>query len=171
MGRGVNGVGVTAADLAAKAPAASKPTYAARRSRTSGNVTLNSTTWADVDTGLDLPISAAAGNWLAISLSARFLNEAVHCGLDVATIVSAAPVNYVSGSGGGGAAYNGLQGWFGPASQYAMAGPTVLYQVQAGDVAAAAVTLRLRYRTLSAANKTLDADTNNPLLFMAVNHG
>lgn len=139
----------------------------ARAVRTSGNITLNSTTWANVDTGLDIAVAAQAGDVLMVPLSATFGTENVYAYLDAATIVSGSPVNYVSGQGG--ATDDGVSGWWGGANQYSAVGTAIQYVVQAGDISGGVVTLRLRYRTETAANKTLYASADNPLQWSVVN--
>lgn len=141
----------------------------ARALRTSGNVTLNSTTWANVDTGLDLTIPAQVGDVLGVSLSAAWGGEAVNAGLDAATLVSGSPVNYISG-GAGGASHFGVQGWIGHDTDPVRAvGTLIQYPVVSGDISGGNVTLRLRYRTGTASNKTLVANSNQPLQWSVVN--
>jgi hypothetical protein len=141
----------------------------ARAVRTSGNLTLNSTSWANVDTGLDLVVPAQAGDVLLVSLSCDWGGgEAVTAALDACTLVSGSPVAYVSG--GGGASDYGVQGWIGHSNDPVVgAGGAIQYVVQAGDISGGSVTLRLRYRTGSAANKTLMATTAQPIHWSVVN--
>jgi hypothetical protein len=141
----------------------------ARAVRTSSDITLNSTSWANVDTGIDIVVPAQAGDVLLVALSALFGTENVVGFLDVATIVSGSPVNYISG-GAGGASHQGVTSWRGHDSTvYKGAGGTIQYVVQSGDISGGNVTLRLRYRTASAANKTLYASSNIPLHWSVVN--
>jgi hypothetical protein len=135
---------------------------------TGGAITLNSTTWADVSGPADLVVAAEAGDVLAVSLSALLGAEAVNGCLDMATIVSSSPVNYVSGNDGG-ASSLGVQAWLGPASASGNAAGTVFYTVASGDIAGGNVTLRLRYRTTAATNKTLNASADQPLQHSVVN--
>jgi hypothetical protein len=135
---------------------------------TGGAITLNSTTWADVSGPADLVVAAEAGDVLAVSLSALLGAEAVNGCLDMATIVSSSPVNYVSGNDGG-ASSLGVQAWLGPASASGNAAGTVFYTVASGDIDGGNVTLRLRYRTTAATNKTLNASANQPLQHSVVN--
>jgi hypothetical protein len=139
----------------------------ARAKRTAGDVVTNSTTWANFDTGLDLTIAAASGDVLEVNLSAFCENQAVNLAFDAATIVSAAPVNYVGTAGG--ASDSGVMGWFAVASAYANIGTSVQYVVQAGDISGGNVVLRLRYKSASATNRTVWANTNAPVHFSVKN--
>lgn len=136
---------------------------------TSGDITLNSTAWADVPGPVTVTVDATAGQILQIGLVALFGSEAVSALLDAATVVSGSVVNYVgagevSGSGG-------VRAWTGLSGTSNGVGGSVLYTVQAGDVVDGTVTLRLRYRTASAAAKTLRAGVSNQLKFYAANLG
>jgi hypothetical protein len=50
-------------------------------------------------------------------------------------------------------------------------GSSVQYVVQAGDISGGNVVLRLRYRTVSASNKTLYSSANIPLHWSVKNLG
>lgn len=139
----------------------------ARSKRTAGNLTLNNTSWTDVDTGTDLVVPAQVGDILLVSFSADWGNEAVQVGLDAATIVAGSPVNYVGTAGG--ASDIGVMAWGGANGDTSPAGGSVQYVVQSGDISGGNVTLRLRYRTLTATNKTLTGSTTQPLQFSVVN--
>lgn len=151
------------------APAASKATYSQRKTRTAGTVTMNSTTWADFENTLDLTVSARAGDVLLVTLNGRMASEATIGALDGATIVSGSPVNYVSG--GNSTTSFGLMGWCGASGVNASIGGSAIYVVQAGDVVGGQVTLRLRYRTSTAANKTVLATADTPFTWAVVNLG
>lgn len=137
--------------------------------RASTDITCNSTSWANLDTGLDLTLTAASGDIIEVSASGAWNNQSPFGALDVATIVSAAPVNYISG--GGGASDLGISGWGGAASVTTIMGASVMYTLQAGDISSGTVLLRLRYRTNSAANKVLNATTVLPFHWSAKNLG
>jgi hypothetical protein len=139
----------------------------ARARRTSGDVSMNSTTWANFDTGLDLVIAAQAGDVLLVDVSGHYNSEAVGGILDAATIVSGSPVNYISG-GAGGASNRGVLGWYGPGAS-ASVGAAIQYVVQSGDISGGNVTLRLRYRTTSASVKTMNATSDIPFQWSVVN--
>ena len=139
--------------------------------RTSGNITANSTTWANLDTGMDLTLTCSTGDFIECGFSAFLGNESVNLGFDVATIVSASPVNYISGGAGGASAY-GVQAWLGGDIGHAIAvGGSILYESVSGDISGGNILLRMRYRTGTAANRTVNASTNQPLHFWAKNIG
>lgn len=148
---------------ASGAPAGSTAGKLVRTTRTAGTLTLNSTAWADVDNTLDLVLEAAAGEWIEVGISARWANEAPFGVLDAATIVAGSPVNHISGNSSG--TSQGVQGWLGEGGSYSKAGAVVPYLVQAGDIDGGTVRIRLRYRTLTAANKGLYGGTDNRLIF------
>lgn len=143
--------------------------------RTSGNVTLNSTNWANVDTGLDLVLNEVqVGDELVFGANFRVSTEAVTAYFDVVTVVSSTVTN----SFGRAAAVEtspgsqGIIGWRAEASvATASSGTAPPYTVVSGDITAGTVTLRLRYATASATNRTMNADTTAPLDVWAMNLG
>jgi hypothetical protein len=136
--------------------------------RSSGDLTLNNTSWTD--TGLaDLTLSAASGDYIEVGLSALVTGD-TNGFLDVASIVSAAPVNYWSG-GAGGASSQGILAWRHESGINLPLGGSVMRVLAAGDVSGGNVVLRLRYRTNTAVNLTLQANTNIRLQFWAKNIG
>jgi hypothetical protein len=138
---------------------------------TAGSITLNNTSWTDVSGPADLSISASTGDLIEVGVSFLWGNENVESYLDYATLVSASPVNYISG-GTAGATNRGVVGW-----QSVLGGANIgacgsmLYVVQAGDISGGTVTLRLRYRTSSGADKTLFATSDIPLHLFVKNMG
>lgn len=140
--------------------------------RTAGSVTLNSTAWANVDTGMDLVLTASSGDYVEVTLCG-FLDQtgATYVRFDVASIVSAAVVNTWSENGAEHASSEGVPGWTGIASAFTPISGTTGRVLVAGDISAATVTLRLRYRTDSAVNRILNAAVRNQLVFMARNYG
>lgn len=160
----------TTQDIADLAQSGSSVTVVAA-SRSSGNVTINGTSWANVDTGLDLTIAAAATDWLAVSVSGRLAagSATTHTFFDIATIVSGSPVNYFGV--GGGASDEGLNGLrIADTLDLPLAG-TYLYQVQAGDISGGNVTLRLRTRQGVAGNRAFVAGSTNPFKWWVANLG
>lgn len=138
-----------------------------RATRTSGNLSPNSNgAWADLDTGLDLTIPAASGDKLLLGFNTRSGSENVTLYIDVATIVSASPVNYVAS---GGTVGRGIGGWIHPPNINSPNGGPVPYTVVSGDISGGNVVLRLRYSTSSATAKTLVASTSEPMVFWAIN--
>lgn len=140
----------------------------ARTVRTAGDLTLNSTAWADLTTAHDVTVAAAEGDVLLVSLSAAGDSQAVEAYLDAATMVSGAVVNHIGTNGVG---TRGVQAWTLQVSAIRFQGGSVQYAVQAGDIDVGNVTLRLRYRTNTSSNKKLFANTDMPLHFSVVNLG
>lgn len=134
--------------------------------RTAGNLTLNSTTWADMPgaTTWEGVLKVQAGDLIQVGLNARQSSEGTYSFLDVGTIVSAAVVNTLSGVAEG-ASNEGITNWSGITGVASNVGGAVIYTVQAGDIVNGAVTLRLRYRTLAATNKTFLSDSTRPATF------
>lgn len=137
--------------------------------RTSADLTPNSTTWANLDAGLDLTVSAAVDDMLMIGVNGSTSNEAIALFLTVSTIVSAAPVNDVSTRSAENVSHDGVMGWFAVGSAYLPLTGQVPYKVVSGDIASGGVTLRLRYKTSSAAVRTIRANANEPFRFWVQN--
>lgn len=134
-------------------------------SRTSGNLALSSTTWADVFTTMDLTIPAEAGDVLLASLDLTWSNEAQTGFLDVRCVASG---NYF-GSAVETNTGSGILGARGDASEFNHGSPEMHRTLVAGDISAGAVQLRLRYRVTGA--KTLIASAAEPLRFWTINFG
>lgn len=154
-------------DIGAAAPAGAIVSKATA-TRTAGNVTLSGTSYANVDTGIDLVVAATAGDLLLIGLSAFWQAENDFGALDGATIVSGSPVNYISGNGSTGA---GVMAWRGISLAYSAVGATVYYIVVGGDISGGNVTLRLRGKTGGGTNKVVRASSGEALTWYAVNLG
>jgi len=141
--------------------------------RTAGNLLLlSNAAWADLPTiaaTWDLALAAVVGDVIRAELSGMWNNDAAWGGLDVATIVAAAPVNYFGGTGLG--TDNGVGGWTAPTLAYQPLGGAAFRTMVAGDLAAGQVTCRLRYRSITAGNRTLNADAATPLAFTLTNLG
>lgn len=147
-----------------------------RARRTAGNVTVNSTSWANVDTAIDLTIAADASDIVLIGLSGRWINPAsvaTYAFLDAVTVVSGSPLNSVQQAGAVSGTSNGVQAWRNLAStanaDVGMGG-TIAYVVQAGDIVSGNVTFRLRARIFSGTSShTLVAGTDDSLHWWAWN--
>lgn len=139
----------------------------ARTVRTAGNLTLNSTNWADVDTALDLSIPCAVNDWVEVGVSALWNNEAVGGRLDAVSVVSGSPVNSWADDAAPNNAHDGVVSWGAAASVFTWAGGTIIKKIVAGDLSAGVCTIRLRYRTATASNKTLLGTATDPLVFFA----
>ena len=140
--------------------------------RTAGNLVLNSTSWANVDTGLDLTLNASVGDVIEVAFSAIWSSQAVEGPLDVVTVVSAAPVSsFGSGAAVVAGTHYGVTAWFGAPGITSSVGGSAFYTLLSGDVSGGTVVLRLRYRTITAANKTIFAYAPIPMVVSAKNHG
>lgn len=149
------------------------PRYRAARAhkfftRTAGNLTLNSTALADlptIGTTWDITLAAQVGDVVRVELSGLWGSEVVEAYLDVYSIVSAAAVSSWSGAATSGG------GWYGAAGSNPPVAGTYRRAVTAGDLSSGSITLRPRYRTVTAANKTLFAVGDHPLHFAVDNLG
>lgn len=143
-------------------------------SRLAGNLLLNSTSWADlptIGTTWDATLRAGVDDRIRAELNGGWNNEAVWAYLDVVTVVGGVVTNSLAAQGAVVAGGSGVMGWRGPASAFASLSGAVVYPLAAGDIASGAVTLRVRYKTLTAANKTLYADANSLFQFSVENIG
>ncbi len=140
--------------------------------RTAGNITLNSTAWANVDTGLDLTLTGCAiGDQIVYAVAFLVNSEATGVNFDVVTVVAGSPVNSFIHRGPA-AAGGSLAGWYAPASVFTpTTGAAPPYTLVSGDIDSGSVTLRLRYRTDTAANKVMQASAGAPLDVWAQNFG
>src|SRR5687768_15699053 len=64
----------------------------ARFTRTAGNITANSTTWANLNTGMDLTLTTPTGDWADVGVSALWGTEAVFAHMNAVSVVAASPV-------------------------------------------------------------------------------
>jgi hypothetical protein len=138
--------------------------------RTSGSIVVSSTSWTNLDTGMDLVLAAATGDCIEVSVNGFWNQEAGQNGfLDVATIVSGSPVNYfVTGTG---SPSEGIPAWSAEPSRYTYIGAPWIYTLQAGDISSGTVTLRLRCQNPVGGTKTLFAISAIPFYFQAKNLG
>lgn len=139
--------------------------------RTAADVTVTGTTPVNLDTALDLVLAAMAGDVIEVGVSAWWGTGVGGACLDVATIVSAAVVNYFS-SGTSTPAAGGVQAWGvkGADTDIPISG-AMRYVVQAGDISGGTVTLRARVFMAGANTKVLRGDTARPFTWWATNLG
>jgi hypothetical protein len=146
----------------------------ARAKLTSGGITANSTTWANVNTALDLTLNATTGDVIEFAISAGLSNAAVAMGFDVVSVVSAAPVNSFgmdASAPANWAAFGGPSGWYSGASNELSVAGSIFRTLVAGDISSGTVLMRLRYATAAAVNRTIFCSSVNPLEVWARNHG
>lgn len=151
-----------------KTPAASAATFADRKTRTS-SITLNSTSWANLENSLDIVLSAKAGDYIEVGTSLFWSSENVAAYLDVVTVVSDAPVNSFGHDGAPPASGTGIIG-ITAAVSVGRCG-SVLRKLVAGDIENGTVRLRWRYKTGTAANKGILGNSDVPIVVWARNHG
>lgn len=137
--------------------------------RASTDLNFNTTGWQNVDTALDLTIAAAAGDKVIYSPNFTPGSTNNTFSFDVATIVSAAIVNYFC-TGTSTPAGSGLPGWRrdGGTGAYGVSGGFV-YTVQAGDVSSGTITMRLRINPSSTTSRVISATATTPLIVQAWN--
>lgn len=134
-------------------------TRIAQARRTAGDVSTSSTSYVDV-TGMTATVAAKAGDWLQISASGRWGNQAVTKRMDAIMQTSS---NYASGDGSGGL---GVAAWGGITGQTAEFGGSVFYQVVSGDISGGNVEVRLRMKMSSGTSGTVSG--TSPILEMTV---
>lgn len=136
--------------------------------RTGGSLTLNSATWANLDTALDLTLPAIAGDIIEVGASGFFDSEAIETYMDVVSMVGGSPANHF---GAGGATGRGILAWCGIISRTDSIAGGYYRTLVAGDLESGGVALRLRYRGNAAGNKTLFATADMPFHWWAKNIG
>lgn len=138
------------------------------------SITANSpTAWSNVDVASDLVLPAAVGDLIEVSVSAVWGAEATGGFIDVVSVVGGNPVNCWSLDGppiAPNAPQQGVQAWRGEASAVTEAHGAVARRLVAGDISGGNVTLRLRYATSGATNKTLYGSALIPMHFRATNY-
>lgn len=141
----------------------------ARAVRTAGDQVVTNTAgvWTAVDTATDLVLTAAVGDVIEIGIN-RLTTATANLLLDIATVVGGNLTHYVSSNGGTSPAAAGLAGEYFDVT-YRKSTPES-YVVQAGDLVAGQITLRLVYQC-GASSGTLYGSTNFPLMWQAVNFG
>lgn len=162
-------------DLDAKATLADlRPTIT---TVTAGDVAFTVTTYAVV-TGSDLVVPGLGGgpihvgDVIELGASGRWANGAAETCLDVATIVSAAPVHLVSDSGVFSSTGFGVQGWGSALGVYSPFGATWFYTVQAGDIqVSTSVLFRAYGRCTTDDSRNLRATASRPFRLWGRNLG
>ena len=146
----------------------------ARAKSTAGVITANSTTWANVNTALDLTLNAATGDVIEFAISAGVGSQAVAMGFDVVSVVSAAAVNSFgmdAAAPANWATFGGPSGWYSAGSAEQSVTGSIFRTLVAGDISSGTVLMRLRYATGTATNRSIFASSVNPIEVWARNHG
>lgn len=135
---------------------------------TGGDITFNNTTLSAVSGPTDLVIAAETGDVLMVACSIRCPNStAQSITFEFATIVSAAPVNYVFAASG--TPINVPTPWYIGSAEQSAANGAYPYIVQAGDISGGNVTLRLYAR--SSGSRVIAAAAAQPLSTWVYNMG
>ena len=141
----------------------------AQSTRSSGDVSVNSATYVNVDTGMDLVLDASTGDVIESRVECNTNGPATYCVLDVVTVVGGSAVNSFT-SGTTPNTTSSHPGWArgNLSNDPGMAGAKQ-YALQAGDISGGTVTLRLRART--GGSVSLSASGDPYLYFSAKNLG
>lgn len=137
-----------------------------RALRTAGNLTLNTTAWANTSTALDLTLAASSGDVIRVSLNGFWSLNAVNGVLNAVCVASGAGFSTRTAN-----TDNGSVSWFGQGSRFVDITGPITRTIASADISGGNVIVRLRHRTAPAANKTLVATTAGPLFFIALNRG
>lgn len=134
-----------------------------------GNYTISSTIWANLDTASDLVVAAKIGDWIEVQMSAQAGSEATGLYLDAVSIVSGVNQNTWSDSTGNG----GILAW---ATQglgtFETIGGGAMKQIVSSDLDFVGnVTVRLIARVSVATNRSLYASSASPFMFWIKNLG
>jgi hypothetical protein len=128
--------------------------------RTAGDLTTASTTYADVSTALDIVLGAQAGDVIEYGVLLNVAHSANFgvIGFEVYIIVSAAPVNPFGGAADGAWRKQPPSG-----GNMELISGSLMYTLLSGDISAGTVTCRLRWKTVAATpgTITLSADGTN----------
>lgn len=160
--------GPTVVDFAA-------PPKLAHARRTSGTVVNPGITgvWTAIDTALDLSLTGmSAGDWIEVSLNARTYTSTPASNalyLTVFSMVSGAAVNDLATGTTPVNTTTGVGSWAEQGSVVGKVGSPLLYELQANDLSAGALSLRLMGKCAANANsQQLYATTDSPLVFAVV---
>lgn len=136
---------------------------------TGGSKTINSTTWVNLDTGMDLTLTAATGDKVVCWLSGLVeATAAAFLFFDCATWVSGAGVHWMGSGEPTTSTGNGVGAWVvRDVAQFNNLSGSIGLVLQAGDISAGTVTLRLRCR-VNASSRVVRASTTDPLTFQAM---
>lgn len=138
-----------------------------RRTVTSGNITPQSTgSWAMVTGGPTIAIAAAAGDYVSFEICSALM-RIVSSFRDLAVVVGGVPVRYLS-TGSSSSSVEGAPAFYGD-STFRTHGTAFDFVVQNSDLSGGNVTVG--FATKGAADGTIYASTDYPLVWRAMNYG
>jgi hypothetical protein len=141
---------------------------------TAGNVNINTTALTAVSTGLDVTLSAAAGDLIEYGINGVVDNGSGTFCLEVYTMPSGSPVNPFGAGLVSGLTDNkqGIPGWetLATGANVNLTGSATRV-LAGGDVASGATTLRLYYAKINATARLLYANADIPFKVWAKNYG
>lgn len=134
---------------------------------TSGDINVN-TSFTQI--GTDVTIAAAAGDVLALTIEALCANTGDDCQFEAATRVGGSDTNWWSTGGAASRWPGGLGNWYVQTGRFDGPRGSSIYTVQAGDVVAGAVTVRV-YGRCPASARVVNANANYPVRWRLDNLG
>lgn len=142
---------------------------------TGGDLTLNGTTWANLDgadaSRFDLVLTdVAVGDLVQIAIGGRVQAENVLQFFDVVSVGGSGPTTWGTRAAES-ATSGGFEGWVCPVVVITALSGGPIKAVVAGDLVGSTLTLRPRHRQSSAGNKTLFANSDHPFWLSARNLG
>lgn len=146
----------------------------ATAARVAGNIAFNQSNVTDVDTGLDLTLTAAAGDLIEYGVDALLDATAQAVCFDVYTRVTSANVNpFGPGLSNGLATVLGVPSWYTPfvsGANMPLRG-TAMRTLLSGDIDSGNVLLRLRYAKVNTTSRSGFATASIPFRVWAKNYG
>jgi hypothetical protein len=138
--------------------------------KTNGNLTFTTTSWADVSTAIDLVLTAAVGDIIEVGAMGMWDPSGSQSHLGVFSVVGGSPVNSMWPGASAGTA--SVIGWMGlPLSAFICFGGSFLYPCVSGDLSGGTITIRLRGKLQAAGSRILYANTIDCLHWWAKNIG
>lgn len=146
--------------------------------RTAGDLGLTSATWANVSTegslstaALDLVLPAAVGDVIEYGINGMWASEGTSGSLDVMTLVSSAGVHWFGSGELTTTTGDGVVGWYAPGGVFMPISGVMMLTVAGTDISGGTVTCRPRYRGSDGSQRSILANTSDPLLLWMKNIG
>ena len=139
------------------------------KKRTSSDLTVNSATWTNWDTGLDTTLEAQAGDVVEIGMDALSSTGSFTLLLGAGVWDGSAFQSFFGSGEPTTSTGNGIAAWLCTSlTNVSISGGSIL-QLAAADIVSGQVTVRLRART--SGSKTVAATSGAPLIVWLKNHG